>query len=108
MAFQYAPETVHGFQSVETKVTETEVGGCASYVICPANLQRRELYICNTGTRDLFVTFGPTTEHTKPSIIIPAYSSYPLGQAKCVWAGVVSAMRRGGATTEKVTVTELL
>jgi len=97
--------TIYGFQCDTTRITTTAVDG-VSLLIAAANIKRRKLFIVNTSTHDLYITFGGVCAETSATLVLPKGTSYSA-PSESLWIGDISSVKvSAGVGLATVVVTE--
>lgn len=91
--------------AAKATITTTPSIALSSTLIVGKTPTRVGFYIWNNSSNSIYVTFGPTSNSSTPTVIIPTFTSYiSLGSA--VYTGPISGIRNAGSGT--VTITELI
>lgn len=83
------------FRTPNIKITAQFVAQ-QSQVLVSANANRRCLYIWNNGANSMYLTFGPTSNSSTPTTLVPTFSSFIMTGLP-IYTGIISAIRNAGS-----------
>lgn len=92
-------------QTSKTVVTTSPTITTSSVQIIGTNPSRIAFYIWNNSANSVYLTFGPTSNASGPTIILATFATYTSNGPVC-YIGAISGIRNSG--TGNVTIHELI